>query len=37
MESPIRVFTSQEIIGEMTPELREIVKSDFITYGFIVN
>jgi magnesium transporter len=37
MEPPIGVFTPQEMIGEVIEELREIVKTAFITYGFVVD
>ncbi len=35
MEPPIGVFPPQETIGEVIDALREMVKSAFITYGFV--
>lgn len=37
MEPSIGVFAPQDTIGEVIGELREIVKSAFITYGFVVD
>jgi magnesium transporter len=37
MEPPIAVFAPQETIGEVIGDLREMVKSAFITYGFVAD
>jgi magnesium transporter len=37
MEPSIGVFAPRDTIGEVIGELREIVKSAFITYGFVVD
>jgi magnesium transporter len=37
MEPPIGVFAPHQTIGEVIGELREMVKSAFITYGFVAD
>ena len=37
MEPPIAVFQPGQTVGEVTEELRELVKKAFITYGWVVD
>jgi magnesium transporter len=37
MEPPIGVFRPEETVGEVIEQLRDLVKTFFVTYGFIVD
>jgi magnesium transporter len=37
MEPPIAVFRPEQTVGEVTEELRDLVKKAFITYGWVVD